>query len=82
MTTETNRRPKQSERVLQYMRKRGSITQFEAMNRLGVMRLASRISELKKDGYPIRSRMDTVKNRFGESCSVKRYYLEEGDKNP
>ena len=76
--TEENRRPTQSERVLRYMRSRGSITHLESMNTIGVMRLASRIAELKKDGYPIGSRMDKVKNRWGETCRVKRYYLEEG----
>ena len=40
----------QVERVMLYMQKHGSITQFEAMNDLGVMRLASRISDIKKTG--------------------------------
>ena len=66
----------QAERVLAYMMEFGSITQFEAFRDLGVMRLASRISDLKKQGYPIESNMETVKNRFDENCYIKRYSLE------
>lgn len=43
----------QTERVLAYMKEYGSITSLEAMNHLGVMRLASRISDLKRHGIPI-----------------------------
>lgn len=75
-----NSRPKQAWRVLDYIKRFGSITQHEALIDLGVARLASRISELKKDGYNIKGEMITVKNRFGEDCYVKRYYM-GGDDN-
>lgn len=65
----------QAERVLAYIEKFGSITQYEALQDLGVMRLASRISDLKKQGYPIKSEVVTVQNRFGENCFIKRYSL-------
>ena len=66
----------QAERVLAYIEKFGGITQYEALLDLGVMRLASRISDLKRKGYPIRSEFVAVKNRFEETCHVKRYSLE------
>lgn len=66
---------KQTVRVLDYMLEYGSITQLEAIRELGVMRLASRISDLKKQGVPIKSEMVTVHNRFEEPCRVKRYSL-------
>lgn len=65
----------QAERVIDYIDMFGSITQFEAMQDLGIMRLASRISDLKKKGYPIKSELVSVKNRFGEDCYIKRYSL-------
>lgn len=65
----------QAERVLDYIEQFGSITQFEALRDLGVMRLASRISDLKKQGYPITSKVEAVKNRFDENCYIKRYSL-------
>lgn len=67
--------PTQNERVLSYIEEYGSITQLEALNDLGVMRLASRISDLKRKGYNIKSESVTIKNRYGEKCSIKRYSL-------
>ena len=65
----------QAERILDYIDEFGSITQYEALQDLGVMRLASRISDLKKLGFPIESEIQAVKNRFGETCYIKRYSL-------
>ena len=65
----------QAERVLDYMREFGSITQLDALKDLGVMRLASRISDLKRQGYPIVSKVEAVKNRYEETCYIKRYSL-------
>ena len=75
----SNSKPTQAERVLAYIERFGSITQFEALQDLGVMRLASRISELKKNGYPIQSEVVAVKNRFEEDCYIKRYSLVRGE---
>ena len=65
----------QAERVLEYITTFGSITQMEALNDLGCMRLASRISDLKKQGYPIKSDIEAVKNRYDETCYIKRYSM-------
>lgn len=72
-----NSNPTQAQMVLDYMHDFGSITQFEAMQDLGVMRLASRISELKKMEIPIVSEYVPVKNRYGKTCHIKRYKMEE-----
>ena len=77
--TATMQKATQAERVLEYIEEFGSITQMEALNDLGVMRLASRISDLKKQGYPIKSDVESVKNRFGENCYIKRYSLAVGE---
>lgn len=69
-------KPTQNERIIKYIEQFGSITQLEALRDLGVMRLASRISDLKRLGYPITSKTETVKNRFNENVSIKRYSLE------
>lgn len=70
-------RPTQNQRILDYIDRFGSITQFDALKDLGVMRLASRISDLKRLGYPVVSEMETVENRFGEKCYIKRYSLQK-----
>ena len=73
------KRASQAQRVLEYIVIFGSITQLEALTELGVMRLASRISDLKRQGYPIKGENVSVKNRYGETCRVKRYSLQDGE---
>lgn len=68
-------KPTQNDRIIDYIKRFGSITQIEALQDLGVMRLASRISDLRRLGYPIISDTETVKNRYGEKCHVKRYRI-------
>ena len=72
---------KQSDRILRHLRDHGSITSLEAMQEYGIMRLASRISDLKKSGVPIRREMVSGKNRYGESMSYARYSIDSGSVN-
>jgi hypothetical protein len=53
----------QCERVVQYCKDFGSITTLQAFTDLGVTRLASRINDLKKQGYVIKSEFVTTFNR-------------------
>lgn len=66
----------QCERVKNYIDEFGSITALDAMRDLGVMRLASRISDLKDRGYAIISETVPVKNRYGEQTYIARYRWE------
>lgn len=68
-------KPTQNQRILDYIDRFGSITQIDALRDLGVMRLASRISDLRRLGYLIVSEQELVTNRFGETCHIKRYSL-------
>ncbi len=70
-------KPTQNDRILEYIDEFGSITQLEALRELGVARLASRISDLKRLGYSITSEFETVVNRYGEKCHIKRYRIGE-----
>ena len=67
----------QCEKILEYMRRYGSITTLDAMLDLSIMRLASRIHDLKVQGYKISSETVTAKNRHGEPVSFKKYKLIE-----
>lgn len=67
-------RKSQTERIADYINKFGSISNLEAVNDLGVMRLASRISEMKKADFKIDSETVTTKNRYGEDIHFKRYF--------
>ena len=59
-----------------FQKKNTQITTLDAMLDLGILRLASRISELKKAGVPIRRDLAKVTNRHGETCNVLRYSLD------
>lgn len=64
----------QAQKVLEYIRQFGSITQLEALRDLGVMRLASRVSDLRKQGYNIVGKREAVENRYEEVTYIKRYH--------
>lgn len=66
----------QKQRILKYLQDYGSITQLEALQNLGIMRLASRMSELKKEGYCITKEIVSAKNRYGETVWFARYKME------
>lgn len=66
----------QTERVLDYLQCYHSITALDALRDLWIMRLASRISDLRRAGYSIRRTMIEVENRFGGKTRVARYELE------
>ena len=65
----------QNDRILRHLKDYGSITSLEAMQEYGIMRLASRINDLKAQGIFIISEMKTGKNRYGETTHFKVYKL-------
>lgn len=67
----------QCEAVLAYMKDNPEgITQLDALNELGCMRLASRISDLRGMGHRIKTKTVKTKNRFGQSVRFACYVLE------
>lgn len=64
-------------RILRYLEDNKTITSAEAMSELGVYRLASRISDLKKQGYAIQKTTVKRTNRYGEIVRFAQYSLEE-----
>lgn len=67
----------QRELILKYIGDFGSITPMEAFMDLGCTKLATRVSELKTDGYPILDKWEKGKNRYGKPTRWKRYRLKE-----
>jgi len=65
----------QEKRILRHMKDFGTITSREAMFDYGIMRLASRISDLRRKGYSINSKMVTAKNRYNEDTYFSEYSL-------
>jgi hypothetical protein len=56
-----------------YLDTYGEITPLEAMRDLGIMRLASRIAEMKKSGLNIKSEMVSVETRNGGRTHIAMY---------
>jgi len=65
----------QKERIIRHLNDKGSITALEAHQEYGIMRLTSRICELKDKGYKIRSEFISSKNRYNEPVSFSKYTL-------
>lgn len=66
----------QNQLVLDYMRDYGSIEPMQALRDLGVYRLASRISDLRKEGHNIRKEMQSQISRItGRTVSYAKYSL-------
>jgi hypothetical protein len=63
--------------IISYINQHGSITPLEAFNDLGITKLATRISEMRREGIEIEGETISVMNRFGQKCHVKRYTLKE-----
>ena len=68
---------KQQQRVLEYMREKGSITSMEAFQALGTTRLSAVIFCLRRKGHDIRSITESFKNRYNEPVCYSRYMLKE-----
>lgn len=67
----------QCERILRHLRDYGSITSLEAITEYGILRLASRINDLKGQGYHISAERGKGQNRYGEQTTFAVYHLVE-----
>lgn len=71
---------KQTDLVLEYLRRFGSITPAEALGELGCMRLGARIWDLKREGHDITMELVQGTNRLGRTVRYARYRLHETEK--
>jgi hypothetical protein len=67
----------QAEKILRHLKEYGNITPMEALQEYGIMRLASRITDLKKAGHIIVTNTVSGYNRFGEKVHYASYSLEK-----
>ena len=65
----------QSQRILRHLEDYGSITQMDAIRDYGIMRLASRVNDLRREGHPIITEVVEGRNRYGEKCHWARYRM-------
>lgn len=69
----------QCDKILRHMKDYGTISSLEAITEYGILRLASRISDLKKRGHKITSTTGCALNRYGEVTHFSVYKLIEED---
>jgi hypothetical protein len=67
----------QCDKVLEYMRRFGSIHKFDALEDIGCKNLAGIITKLRNKGYAIGRRMGHGKDRYGDDLWFAVYYLIE-----
>ena len=65
----------QCECILRHLEECGSITSLEAIHEYGILRLASRIADLKRKGHRISSKTVAHTNRFGQKVHYSVYEL-------
>lgn len=69
----------QNMQILEHLMQGKSITQYDALRLYRTMRLASRISDLRRAGHKIEKKMIAVTNGDGEKCRVAQYWMEAQD---
>ena len=67
----------QREAILQYISDFGSITPMQAYSDLGITKLATRISEMRRDGLKFKIETVKLKNRYGKAVSFCKYSFAE-----
>lgn len=65
----------QRQKILKYILEFGSITSWEAYKDLSITQFATRVKELKKEGYKFQTRWEKRKNKEGKFVRFKRFYL-------
>jgi hypothetical protein len=68
---------KQTDKILKWMMTEGEITPLDALREFNCMRLAARISDLRKAGHKIGRRIEKGTNSYGETVHYAVYWLEE-----
>ena len=63
----------QKELIISYITQFGSITPMEAFSNFGITKLATRISEMRRDGLNFKIESIASKNRFGKTVHFARY---------
>ncbi len=63
----------QADQIRRYVRQNGSITTMEAFFELGITKLATRISEMIRDGYTVKKTRVAYQLPSGKSVHIMKY---------
>lgn len=73
-----SKKPTQKDRIIEYIDKFGSISPLEAFRDLGITKLATRVSEMRREGYEFNIVLEKSKNRFDDTVHYARYSWRKG----
>ena len=65
----------QKTRILKFLQEGRKLTRLNSWERLGILEAPARISELKKEGHEIVTRMRPVVNRYGEETRIAEWSI-------
>ena len=71
----SNKQKSQTEAIIQYLRKKKSITSLQAFNLFNATRLSGIIYVLKERGFGIETELREIKNRYGHITRIAVYHL-------
>lgn len=63
----------QAEAIREYIAEKGSITPMEAFYELGITKLATRISEMKKKGEEFKTTYIRHETKYGKTVTYAKY---------
>lgn len=75
------KRPTQKDRILDHIKRYGSITPMDAYYFLGITKLATRVSEMRREGIEFNIIIEHGINQVGVPMHYARYSLKGSDKN-
>lgn len=67
----------QHEQIIAYITNHGSITPMDAYGALGITKLATRVSEMRRKGVEFEITIEKGRNKFGKAVRYARYRLKE-----
>lgn len=60
----------QKDRIRAYLDEGLTLNRLEGWEKLGILELPARLSEMRSEGYPVTTKMITVVNRYGEKVRI------------
>lgn len=67
----------QAHRIIRHLARGGTLTRLDAWDKLGILEAPARISELRAQGWQIRTEKVQIRNRYGEAATIARWRYQD-----
>lgn len=75
MTLNDENAQNQCRLIAEYLQQGNALTSALAMRKFGIMRLASRVYDLRKKGIEVKKEMEVSRNRYGKTIRFAKYSI-------